>query len=152
MRHIGVGLRDRNAGPEPRDAAIGKASQYLLDRIEVVTSHLESTGHHTSDHARLRIDTYGATHYTWIAAEASLPVSITKHYPLRSARLLVGRAKPLSGGGRHIERLENAVRNHRRVDLLRLCDSCDACSPRQPNAHGLEAFVMRRKGEIHRGR
>src|ERR1700733_10508413 len=123
MRHIGVGLRDRNAGPEPRDASLGKASQYLLDRIEgqrhqqieVVTDHLESTGHHTGDHARLRIDTYGATHHTWIAAVASLPVSITKHHPLRSARLLVGRAKPLSGGRRHIESLENAVRNHRRV-------------------------------------
>jgi hypothetical protein len=58
-------------------------------QIEVVTDHLESARHHTGDHARLGVNTNGATHHARISAEAPLPVSITEHHALRSAWNLI---------------------------------------------------------------
>jgi hypothetical protein len=58
----------------------------------------------------------------------------------------------LPGSGRHTQRLENAIGNQNRIDLLRLPESRNASRPRLPHAHGLECAIMRREGEIHRGR
>ena len=130
---------------KPASGSLDRIEGQRHQQIEVVIDHLESARHHTGDHARLRVDADGAAHHARIAAEAPLPVSIAEHHSLRSARVLVGRRQPLPGGGRHIERLQNAVRNQRRVDLLRLRDPRDACGPRQPHAHRLEARLCAAK-------
>ena len=159
-RQIRVGLPNRHSRTQPTNPVIRKSSQRLLHRIErqrhqqveVVVHYLESARHHTRNHPRLGIHLDRPPNHARVTAESSLPVAIAQHHPLSPAWLLVRRRRPLSNRGRHIQRLQNAARNQRRIHLLRLSGARNACCSRLPGAQRLEAVVMPRKGQVHRGR
>ena len=159
-RNVGVGLRERDSRPKPRNSVEAKSSQDLMiaiegerhKKIEILIDQPESSRHHADNLPGLRIYLDAAANHAAVTAEAPLPVAVAQHHRLGSMRILISVRKPAAHGRRNVESLQHTVTDQSRVNLLRPRKACHVRSAASPYAQRLKRPVLLCKREIHRRR
>ena len=153
--HLRLRLRERNLRPDPRDhvppaaaADVGLVLGDRLGQVEVAIAaapfetELEIRRQHAHHRIRLPVERQRAAEDAGVAAEAALPEPVGDYHDAAAGAELLRKERPaVRGAG--AERLEEAFRDERRVEHLRLSVAGEVERIGLDGRHALEAPGLR---------